>query len=412
MTYDHPVPSSTFLTQRYGVRQFARYGSEQTSVSVLAQVSKDAEDSGLQQDALFQKWRGRMRSALAPVSILAKQVNSLVGDQLADSEESLDIDCLDAQLKLNGFNTTKYTNYGGQERLWNQLSHTFIIVYKDWPSPQNEMVIVDPNFASQFYIAKPTSRYNTVLTLVPSVVVGTPQQIINVVTHLSKEMSLAFKERGYSTPPWRSLSSLQSKWKIQTLQRSTSEPAQRVRVSHVGPFDLRTESNNVRVRNANQEELGGYIVLDQLGQFQRLKSSPLHKTGFDDAFRKDQNIGAFVVQKTNTTISGANPNPSNILEFGEQGRRSSLPSASSELSALLRDATTKTTTTTTVVAPNMNCMKAILVRDEQIDIRNSNKQNQFRQETNRAAYAIRGELFKAIEAKNSSQVSSRTSVLR
>lgn len=72
--------------------------------------------------------------------------------------------------------------------------------------------IVDPHFAEQFEIAKPTDRYSSLLACLPAILVIPEEHIQPLVTFLCAEMSSAFKASKAVLPPWRQASSMLTKW--------------------------------------------------------------------------------------------------------------------------------------------------------------------------------------------------------
>ena len=63
-------------------------------------------------------------------------------------------------------------------------------------------------------MAKPTTRYATVMDAVPGVFVGLESHLQTLVKLLCVEMHRAFTTQGASIPPWRSKESFLSKWKV------------------------------------------------------------------------------------------------------------------------------------------------------------------------------------------------------
>ena len=72
--------------------------------------------------------------------------------------------------------------------------------------------IVEARFKEHFAIPHPTERYQGLLEAIPSEVALSPTALAPLVNLLCSEMSLAFKERGLSLPPWRQGKSLLTKW--------------------------------------------------------------------------------------------------------------------------------------------------------------------------------------------------------
>lgn len=78
-------------------------------------------------------------------------------------------------------------------------------------SPLPPPALPQPHFREQFEISHPTPRYSGLLSMLPSVLVGTAEQLTPLVQLLCSEMSLAFEQHGLSLPPWRQSKSLLSK---------------------------------------------------------------------------------------------------------------------------------------------------------------------------------------------------------
>ena len=107
---------------------------------------------------------------------------------------------------------------GGEGSLClHNLRHTFLLCNSptlDFGSraAQPPPICVDPSFAEQFLIAKPTERYAALLGCLPEVLVMPEDRISALVTFLSAELTLAFKASGSVLPPWRQASSMLTKW--------------------------------------------------------------------------------------------------------------------------------------------------------------------------------------------------------
>ncbi|CAI9753079.1 unnamed protein product [Fraxinus pennsylvanica] len=73
-------------------------------------------------------------------------------------------------------------------------------------------VIVDTDFKSQFELARPTSTYKELFSMVPSIFVGTEQKLKKIISILCAEARISFLEKGLHVPPWRTSNYMQSKW--------------------------------------------------------------------------------------------------------------------------------------------------------------------------------------------------------
>lgn len=110
---------------------------------------------------------------------------------------------------------------GGADCLRN-LRHSFVSCTLPGTSPNSRRrYIVDPRFKEQFVIAKPTSRYATILQAVPNAYVGPEEHLAPFVNFLCGELAAAFRTHGCVLPPWRQATSMLSKWKP---RRSLDEP--------------------------------------------------------------------------------------------------------------------------------------------------------------------------------------------
>lgn len=76
----------------------------------------------------------------------------------------------------------------------------------------DKAIVVDPSFAEQFIIAKPTPRYESILGCLPSVLVLPEAHLPPLVTFLCAELASAFKASQTVVPPWRQASAMLSKW--------------------------------------------------------------------------------------------------------------------------------------------------------------------------------------------------------
>lgn len=100
---------------------------------------------------------------------------------------------------------------GGEGSLClHNLRHTFLSA--SYPGVVGASFVVDPSFADQFQIAKPTLRYESILACLPSVLVIPEDRIPPLVTFLCAELAAAFKASNTVVPPWRQAGSMLSKW--------------------------------------------------------------------------------------------------------------------------------------------------------------------------------------------------------
>jgi len=109
---------------------------------------------------------------------------------------------------------------GKGSEMFNNLRNDFLVVtaLSDSTStttttiPHLQEFIVGPCFQDHFTIPHLTARYMGLLSLLPSTLVATPNQLKQLVDLLCAEMHIAFEQCGFSLPPWRQAKSLLSKW--------------------------------------------------------------------------------------------------------------------------------------------------------------------------------------------------------
>ncbi|KAK1315505.1 hypothetical protein QJS10_CPA06g01829 [Acorus calamus] len=87
-----------------------------------------------------------------------------------------------------------------------------------------ERLIVDVDFKSEFEIARSTKAYKSVLQSLPSVFVGKPDRLQRIVTVVSEAARQSLKKKGLHFPPWRKPEYMKAKW-LSPHQRTSSPPS-------------------------------------------------------------------------------------------------------------------------------------------------------------------------------------------
>lgn len=103
-------------------------------------------------------------------------------------------------------------------------NHEFIDVVQSGPSTWQQRYIVDLDFAGQFEIARPTSKYYEVMSYVPGIFVGKAEELKRTVLVMCGFSKRCFRSRGLSLPPWRKNRYMQNKWFAP--YRRTTNPVQ------------------------------------------------------------------------------------------------------------------------------------------------------------------------------------------
>lgn len=72
--------------------------------------------------------------------------------------------------------------------------------------------IVEVHLAACFEMARPTDQYTSLLSLLPPVFVGRPEELKKVVRLMCGAMKESLKSSELALPPWRRKAYVQSKW--------------------------------------------------------------------------------------------------------------------------------------------------------------------------------------------------------
>jgi uncharacterized protein (TIGR01615 family) len=99
---------------------------------------------------------------------------------------------------------------GGGECLRN-LRHQFLTLNMTGQDGVRVECIIDPSFAEQWGIARPTPAYAHMVAALPQVYVGAA--IEPLVDFLCSELAAAFRAEGATLPPWRAADAMLSKWR-------------------------------------------------------------------------------------------------------------------------------------------------------------------------------------------------------
>lgn len=93
-------------------------------------------------------------------------------------------------------------------------NHEFIDVVRmrSGSSTWQNRYFVELDFAGQFEIARPTSRYSEIMSYVPGIFVGNSEELKRTVLALCGAVKLCLRSRGLSIPPWRKNRYMQNKW--------------------------------------------------------------------------------------------------------------------------------------------------------------------------------------------------------
>lgn len=189
----------------------------------------------------LQKWAdmsigGRAQAQLWVHAIQAKE-KSLVEGAGAGAPHSPHVDVRRFAQELADLGNTVWLRNGvfapPPESGISQIRHTFVVVSLPGtqPSHQPVYVVVDPQYKQHFELAGQGAegdRYRQMLQLLPSVFVGTAEQLSSLVSNLCKEMEKVFQSRGVTLPPWRHPHVMQGRWLVNQAEDELVPPACRL----------------------------------------------------------------------------------------------------------------------------------------------------------------------------------------
>lgn len=75
-----------------------------------------------------------------------------------------------------------------------------------------QLFVIDPSFRDAFLLSNATPAYQRLWEQLPGLFVGTADQLVAVVEFMCMQMQLVFAETTASCPPWRTASSMISRW--------------------------------------------------------------------------------------------------------------------------------------------------------------------------------------------------------
>lgn len=97
------------------------------------------------------------------------------------------------------------------------LKHTFVVAGVTPASVSSkpdstQLFVIDPCFRDSFLLSNATPGYQRLCEVLPSIYVGTAEQLVPLVEFMCSQMHIVFAETGISCPPWRQQACMISKW--------------------------------------------------------------------------------------------------------------------------------------------------------------------------------------------------------
>ncbi|XP_077245438.1 uncharacterized protein LOC143885246 [Tasmannia lanceolata] len=128
---------------------------------------------------------------------------------------------------------------------------------------EGERLLIDIDFRSEFEIARSTSNYRALLQSLPSIFIGKPDRLQQIVAVISEAAKQSLKKKGLHFPPWRKPEYMKAKWlspyqRIPTKKinenenQSEIEPCLISTRNFSGEFELRFGEKNTEVKDSGE----------------------------------------------------------------------------------------------------------------------------------------------------------------
>ncbi|XP_043692914.1 uncharacterized protein LOC122643346 [Telopea speciosissima] len=91
---------------------------------------------------------------------------------------------------------------------------------------QGDRLLIDVDFRSEFEIARSTKNYKAVLQTLPSIFVGKPDRLQQIVSVVCDAVKQSLKKKGMHFPPWRKAEYMRAKWLSPHTRTSLGKPTE------------------------------------------------------------------------------------------------------------------------------------------------------------------------------------------
>ncbi|XP_058085049.1 uncharacterized protein LOC131232669 [Magnolia sinica] len=109
---------------------------------------------------------------------------------------------------------------------------------------EGERLLVDIDFRSEFEIARSTKNYRAILQSLPSIFIGKPDRLNQIVAVVSEAAKQSLKKKGLHFPPWRKPEYMRAKWLA---------PYQRMKPMEVSDNESENSPCLIKTRNFSGE---------------------------------------------------------------------------------------------------------------------------------------------------------------
>ncbi|KAL8092631.1 uncharacterized protein LOC141692395 [Apium graveolens] len=115
----------------------------------------------------------------------------------------------------------------------------------------NERLIVDIDFRSEFEIARSTKTYNTILQTLPVIFVGKADRLQKIISLVSEAAKQSLRKKGMPLPPWRKADYVKSKWLSPYIRTPPPTPSPSPPLTLKDSTDLKPDSLIPLIGNTN-----------------------------------------------------------------------------------------------------------------------------------------------------------------
>lgn len=106
----------------------------------------------------------------------------------------------------------------------------------------DERLIVDIDFRSEFEIARSTKTYNAILQTLPVIFVGKADRLQKIICLVSEAAKQSLRKKGMPFPPWRKADYVKSKWLSPYTRTPPVTPSPSPPLTLKNSNDLKTDS--------------------------------------------------------------------------------------------------------------------------------------------------------------------------
>lgn len=119
---------------------------------------------------------------------------------------------------------------------------------------------VEVDFRLEFEVARSTKAYRAVLQALPSLFVGTPDRLGQIVAVVAEAARQSLKKKGLHFPPWRKPEYMRAKWLSPHVRCSDDNKPPVSAASFTGEFELRFDNKRKGCNPTTARDEDGSIV--------------------------------------------------------------------------------------------------------------------------------------------------------